>query len=314
MHRLTFTAEDMFEMDRLFCILHSLGTIITQVCNLETEEPDIPSLADLGLKKGQALKKCWYRMFYGLILDDQIGERRLVLARSSRIKHERDGMFYHVMTRTVQKAFLFEKPVIREWIYRKIMALGSIYFVDLHAVTVMSNHYHIVLAVRKPTFDPVELERRFGTIQSGRAYPQRWYEWRAKSLYKKLTDLSEFMKELNETVARHVNLQNQSRGHVWGDRFKSVLIEDGRGLLTCMAYIELNCVRAGLCDKPSEYRWCSVGRFFQGGAKQTGVSTPKLPGFEALMDERQRQRGFALFVDHLAERGKKGTGPKKMLV
>ncbi len=48
MHRRTFTAEDMFEMDRLFCILHSLGTIITQVCNLETEEPDIPSLADLG--------------------------------------------------------------------------------------------------------------------------------------------------------------------------------------------------------------------------------------------------------------------------
>ena len=212
-------------------------------------------------------------------------------------------MFYHVMTRTVQKAFLFEKPVIREWIYRKIMALGSIYFVDLHAVTVMSNHYHIVLAVRKPTFDPVELERRFGTIQSGRAYPQRWYEWRAKSLYKKLTDLSEFMKELNETVARHVNLQNQSRGHVWGDRFKSVLIEDGRGLLTCMAYVELNCVRARLCDKPSEYRWCSVGRFFQGGAKQTGVSTPKLPGFEALKNKRQRQRGFALFVDHLAERG-----------
>ena len=88
-----------------------------------------------------------------------------------------------------------------------------------------------------------------------------------------------------------------------GDPFKSVLIEDGRGLLTCMAYVELNCVRAGLSDKHSGYRWCSVGRFFQGGAKQTGVSTPKLPGFEVLKDARQRQKGFALFVDHLAERG-----------
>ena len=93
------------------------------------------------------------------------------------------------MTRTIQKAFLFEKPAIREWIYRKIMALGSIYFVDLHAVTVMSNHYHIVLAVRKPAFDPVELERRFGLIQGSRAGPQRWYEWRANGLFKKLTDL-----------------------------------------------------------------------------------------------------------------------------
>ena len=211
-------------------------------------------------------------------------------------------MLYHVMTRTVQQAFLFEEPSIKEWIYRKIMQLGSIYFVDLHAVTVMSNHYHIVLAVRKPIPDATGLQRRFEARQSGKPYPQKWYEWYANAWYQKLTDLSEFMKERNETVARYVNKRNQRSGHVWGDRFKSVLIEDGRGLLTCMAYVELNCVRAGLCAKPGKYRWCSVGRFYQGGAVAAGVSMPQLLGFEGLKTETRRQRGFALFVDHLAER------------
>jgi len=111
------------------------------------------------------------------------------------------------------------------------------------------------------------------------------------------------MKELNETIARYLNMRNQTRGHVWGDRFKSVLIENGRGLLACMAYVELNGVRAGLCSRPSEYRWCSVGRFHQAGANAAGVKVPNLHGFESLKTVRQQQRGFALFVDHLAERG-----------
>ena len=48
MHRLHFAAEEMMELDQTLWVLHSLGTIITQVCNLETEEPDYPSLADMG--------------------------------------------------------------------------------------------------------------------------------------------------------------------------------------------------------------------------------------------------------------------------
>ena len=223
------------------------------------------------------------------------------MARHCRIQHERDGMFYHVMTRTVQKAMLFEDPFIKEWIYRKILWLSSIYFVDLHAIAVMGNHYHIVLAVRKPALDPTELQKRFEALQRSRSYSKKWYEWRAKPWHAKLTNLSEFMKELNETVARYLNFKNQTRGHVWGDRFKSVLIEDGRGLLTCMAYVELNGVRAGLCAKPTDYRWCSVGRYHQGGPKEAGVSIPKLPGFENLKSQAQRQKGFALYVNYLAE-------------
>lgn len=47
-HRLHFHADEMMELDQTLCVLHSLGTVITQVCYLETEKPDYPSLADMG--------------------------------------------------------------------------------------------------------------------------------------------------------------------------------------------------------------------------------------------------------------------------
>ena len=49
-----------------------------------------------------------------------------------------------------------------------------------------------------------------------------------------------------------------------------------------MAYVELNGVRAGLYAKPSEYRWCSVGRFVQGGRKAAGVVFPRMASFDFL--------------------------------
>ena len=225
------------------------------------------------------------------------------MARFRRVKFEKDRAIYHVMIRTAQKAFLFNDPVVKEWIYRRIVALSRIYYVDLYAVTVMDNHYHVVLAMRKPTLDQNDLQKRFEARQGQRRYPDKWFEWRSDGCYKKLTDLSAFMKELNQSIAFYVNQKHQTRGHLWGDRFKSVLIEDGRGLLTCMAYVELNCVRAEICKQPKDYRWCSVGRFLSGGAKAAGVTFPHLPGFECLKKQGQRQRGFAYYVDYLAQLG-----------
>jgi hypothetical protein len=41
------------------------------------------------------------------------------------------------------------------------------------------------------------------------------------------------------------------------ERFRSVLLEDGEPVRFCAAYIDLNPVRAGLCENPEDYRWCS---------------------------------------------------------
>ncbi len=235
------------------------------------------------------------------------------MARPNRIKLQRDGASYHVMTRTVTGSFFFQHDFLKEWLYRKILWLASIYFVELHAIAVMSNHYHIVLSVRKGDFSEEEIRRRFQRYFHAMRYPRVWSESQVDHWRDKLTDLSEFMKDLNQTAAAHINKVEGNRGHVWGGRFKSVLIEDGVSLLACMAYVELNGVRAGLCKRPSEYRWCSAGRFQQAGHRAAGVKVPKM-SILSRYSQRKRSRAFGLLVDHLAaeERGEPGGFPTEL--
>ncbi len=222
------------------------------------------------------------------------------MVRVARIKSGRTGAIYHVMTRTARQAFLFDDDQSKEWIYKKMLWLGSIFHIDFHAISVMSNHYHLVLSVLKPEFDESDVQARFLAYQKRKRHPQRWYPFRAEEWHRRFSDLSCFMQEVNRSIALYLNRRDGVRGHVWGDRFKSVLIEDGVGLLQCMAYVELNPVRAGLCERPSQYRFCSVGRFHGGGSRAAGVVVPALSGFHFLPDRNKRQAAFGLFVDHLA--------------
>lgn len=235
------------------------------------------------------------------------------MVRPNRIKLERDGAAYHVMTRTVSGTFFFEDAEVKEWIYKKILWLASVYFIELHTIAVMSNHYHIVLSIRKGDFPHEEIKRRFQRYFQAMRYPQTWSENQVEHWLDKLSDLSEFMKDLNQSTARYINKREANRGHVWGGRFNSILIEDGMGLLACMAYVELNGVRAGLCEKPSDYRWCSAGRFKKGGFRAAGVRVPKMSVFSRY-DQRKRAKAFGLFVDHLAaeEKGKKDFFPSSI--
>ncbi len=47
--------------------------------------------------------------------------------------------------------------------------------------------------------------------------------------------------------------------HSGGERFKSVIVEKGETLINCLAYFDLNAVRAGIVKQPEAYRWCSIG-------------------------------------------------------
>jgi putative transposase len=66
------------------------------------------------------------------------------------------------------------------------------------------------------------------------------------------------------------NRTHKRSGHLWEDRFKSVIVEDGVAAKTIAAYIDLNPVRAGMVKDPAEYRWSSYGEAIGGGAKGNG--------------------------------------------
>jgi putative transposase len=65
-----------------------------------------------------------------------------------------------------------------------------------------------------------------------------------------------YMRELKGRFAQWYNRRHHRYGVLWAERFKSVLIEEGQALSAVAAYIDLNPLRAGLCEDPRGYRYC----------------------------------------------------------
>lgn len=70
-------------------------------------------------------------------------------------------------------------------------------------------------------------------------------------------DISAGIHRLNWLYAYRFNERHGFKGHLFEERFGSVLIESDRQLLEAVRYDELNPVRAGLCLDPADWTWSS---------------------------------------------------------
>jgi len=98
-------------------------------------------------------------------------------------------------------------------------------------------------------------------------------EKRIESAAKRMRDVSEFMKDFQQSVTRWYNKVRcpERRGRLWADRFKSTVLEgSGESLWSCVKYIELNPVRAGIVENPADYRFCSWGEYNGSGSHPFG--------------------------------------------
>ncbi|MBN2381736.1 transposase, partial [bacterium] len=171
------------------------------------------------------------------------------MARQSRLKYEdpRSG-YYHIVTRTVLKSFLLDE-IAKEEFLSILRKLSQVYFVKVVSFAIMSNHVHLIVRMLpQEEISDAELRQRHDryynegkTLSRRRFDPNRSEYFRAR-----FGDLSKFMQDLKQRFSRWYNKRMNNHGHIWGERFTSVLLEAGRALTACMIYVELNSLRAGL--------------------------------------------------------------------
>lgn len=208
--------------------------------------------------------------------------------REARIKvnpKEAEGS-YHCWTRTVNKEHLFG-VVAKEVLRRQIWQVADYCGIEVVTHTVMSNHFHVT--IRVPREQPVadaELLRRYRVLYpkpTARQVAQfkaieallaengpEAVKWRQRQL-RLMGDISQYMKLLKQRFSIWFNKTHDRIGTLWAERFGSTLIEPGF-LLTMVAYIDLNCVRAGMVTDPKEYRFCGYAEAVAGNlAAQKGL-------------------------------------------
>ena len=180
------------------------------------------------------------------------------------------------------------------------------YFVDILGFTIMSNHFHILLRMHPEShFSDKEIKTRLEAFYQ----EDRNINDAAIMKYRnKLSSLSEFMKEIKQGFTRYYNKEYKRRGFFWGQRYKSLIVENGETLINCLAYIDLNPIRANMVDRPEDYRWCSLGYLLQTDNKDSLLSLEfGVPGEENLnLKERiERYRQFVYEIGSMTtDKGK----------
>jgi hypothetical protein len=107
---------------------------------------------------------------------------------------------------------------------------------------------------------------------------------------------SQFVKEIKQTFSRFYNKRHNRKGFFWGERFKSLIVENGEILINCLAYIDLNPVRAGIVERPEDYRWNSLGYHVQTENKDNFLSLDLGLKEFGVADERQRLSRYRRFL------------------
>ncbi|WP_185233782.1 hypothetical protein [Teredinibacter franksiae] len=192
--------------------------------------------------------------------------------------------YYHCTSRCVRRAFLCGLDSLtgkdyeyrRQWVEDRILFLGEVFCIDVCAYAVMSNHHHVVLHINMAeaqSLTDLEVCERWHKLYKGTLLTQKfaksepldeaqWLavkekldQWRLE-----LANISRLMWALNEPIARMANAEDQCTGRFWESRFKSQALLDEKALAACMAYVDLNPIRARMAKTPESSDHTSIKR------------------------------------------------------
>jgi putative transposase len=131
------------------------------------------------------------------------------------------GTPHHVIQRGVNRVDIFRTPSDYECFLTMFRAAASAHETDVHTYVLMTNHIHFIVTPR---------------VEGA---------------------LSKTMKKVGQTYVRYFNRRYERTGGLFDGRYRSLAIDSESYWFTCMRYVELNPVRAGITERPEEYRWSS---------------------------------------------------------
>lgn len=146
------------------------------------------------------------------------------------------GYAHHVIQRGNNRQLIFQTDDDYRFMLALLHEAAKAHQVALHAYVLMSNHFHLLL-----------------TPQTDEGVPK-------------------MMQAVGRRFVRYFNDRTRRSGTLWEGRYKSTLIQSEAYLLTCMAYIDLNPVRAGMVAQPADYAWSSHGAYI--GLRQDRLLSP----------------------------------------
>jgi len=232
------------------------------------------------------------------------------MPRTQRLKINDETTVYHVMSRTALDGFPLG-DIEKDFMLDLIRKYSELYLVEILGFCLMGNHFHLLVKmIPDYNFSNEGIKNRYVKFYGdNRAFSYG----QIPSMREKLSNLSEFVREIKVGFARYYNRRHNRRGYFWGDRFKSVIVEKGETLINCLAYIDLNPLRAGLVDRPEEYRWNSLGYHMQTGNKDNFLSLDFGLQKFGVLDAKQRLRGYRRYVYEAGAIDRSEIGQRKVI-
>ena len=222
------------------------------------------------------------------------------MPRIARMIVKDEPTVYHVMSRTALDGFVLG-DVEKEFLFDLIKRLTTIYFAEALGFCIMGNHFHLLVRMHTgDDYNDEEIRKRF-ILYFGKDKIWELDEGQLSFFREKWRSLAEYVKEIKQTFSRYYNKLHSRKGFFWSERFKSLIVDNGDTLINCLAYIDLNPIRAGMVKLPEEYRWCSLGYHVQTNNRDGFLSLDFGLREFGVKNERDRLKYYRQFV---YERGK----------
>jgi REP element-mobilizing transposase RayT len=171
------------------------------------------------------------------------------MGRRPRVEFE--GAIYHVIQRGNNREYIFDNRSDKKFLLKDILCRRNNMNFRLFGYVIMSNHYHLLLQT-------VDKDNMLNKIMHG----------------------------INNRYSKYYNKCHERTGHVFGERYKAIHVQNEGYLVTVLRYIHQNPVRAGMCNMASEYEWSSDSCYREGNETDIDIGV--------ILDTMSKDRKLAI--------------------